>query len=214
MPCCCLPPFCAWGMLRLALRKPPPSATSRGSAGLSSCRLQTAGFPSGACALGRPGCGVFRSGGHYRPFERRRLPAGASTKAPRRPVRRLVPGGMMTVARRWKVAVDNLPGCFSLAFVMSPLLIAPMAGDDLFAGHVALAYRMLSMFRRRSSPHPRRRSSSLRPSSGRRTPIFGRSTLAGFAVLIGRSTPDGGFCCWGIHSSTRRPWPDWHRRCP
>ena len=55
-------------------------------------------------------------------------------------------GGMMTVAKRWQsLPFYNLPGSFfSLAFVMSPLLIAPM-GDDLFAGHVALAYRIFDV---------------------------------------------------------------------
>ena len=96
-------------------------------------------------------------------------------------------GGMMTVARRWEsLPLHNLPGSFfSLAFVMSPLLIAPMAGDDLFAGHVALAYRIFDVPTQIITASATPIFINFRPSSGRRTPIFGRSMLAGFAVLIG-----------------------------
>jgi hypothetical protein len=96
-------------------------------------------------------------------------------------------GRIMAVAKKWKsLPFYNLPGSFfSIAFVMSPLLITPMAADDLFAGHVALAYRIFDVPTQIITAAATPVFINFRPSGGRRTPIFGRSMLAGFVLLIG-----------------------------
>jgi hypothetical protein len=96
-------------------------------------------------------------------------------------------GRIVAVARRWKnLPLYNLPASFfSIAFVMSPLLITPMAADDLFAGHVALAYRIFDVPTQIITAAATPVFINFRPSSGRRTPIFGRSMLAGFVLSIG-----------------------------
>lgn len=92
------------------------------------------------------------------------------------------------VARRWKnLPLYNLPSsAFSLAFVMSPLLIMPMIADAVFAGHVALAYRIFDVptqvISAASTPIFLNR---LKPSVERANPIFGRHIFAGLILLLG-----------------------------
>lgn len=91
-------------------------------------------------------------------------------------------------ARHWKsLPVYNLPGSFfALAFVTSPLLIVPMVADALFAGHVALAYRIFDVptqiITAASTPIFLNR---LRPSAAQANPIFGRHIMLGLVLLIG-----------------------------
>jgi hypothetical protein len=105
----------------------------------------------------------------------------------------------------------NLPGSFlSLAFVTSPLLIMPFTASAVFAGHVALAFRIFDVptqiITAASTPIFLHR---LRPDEGRETWVFGRrmmlslfvSLAALYAVMAGslvladpwlRDTPLGG----------------------
>jgi len=113
-------------------------------------------------------------------FRRRRvyadLPRGWSWNALRR------------VAREWRgLPLYNLPGSFlSIAFVTSPLMIMPLVADAVFAGHVALAYRIFDVptqiITAASTPIFLNR---LRPSEHRASPIFGRHIMMGLAVLLG-----------------------------
>jgi O-antigen/teichoic acid export membrane protein len=95
---------------------------------------------------------------------------------------------LLSVARRWKgLPLYNLPGSFfSIAFVMSPLVIMPLAADAVFAGHVALAYRIFDVptqiITAASTPIFLNR---LRPSRHRASPVFGRHIMMGLVVLLG-----------------------------
>ncbi|MBF9231890.1 hypothetical protein [Microvirga alba] len=95
---------------------------------------------------------------------------------------------LLDAGRRWKsLPLYNLPGSFfALAFVMSPLLIMPMAAPPVLAGHVALAYRMFDVptqiITAASTPIFLNR---LRPSLDRASPIFGRHIMLGLSLLIG-----------------------------
>jgi hypothetical protein len=92
------------------------------------------------------------------------------------------------VARKWKgLPLYNLPGAFlSLAFVMSPLLIAPLSAAAVYAGHVALAYRIFDVptqiITASSTPIFLHR---LRPMAGRVGAIFGRHMMALLILLLG-----------------------------
>ena len=90
-------------------------------------------------------------------------------------------------AERWKsLPLYNLPGSFfSIAFIMSPLLITPMAAGPIFAGHTALAYRIFDVPTQVIAAASTPIFLNLRPSIERRTPIFGRSTLLGLVLLVG-----------------------------
>lgn len=94
---------------------------------------------------------------------------------------------MAAVAQRWKnLPLYNLPGSFfSLAFVMSPLLIAPLAADELFAGHVALAYRIFDVATQILTAAATPIFLNFRPSTELRTPIFGRFMMLGQILLTG-----------------------------
>lgn len=91
-------------------------------------------------------------------------------------------------AWHWKSQpLYNLPGSFfALAFVTSPLLIVPMVADALFAGHVALAYRIFDVptqiITAASTPIFLNR---LRPSAAHASPVFGRHIMLGLVLLIG-----------------------------
>lgn len=94
---------------------------------------------------------------------------------------------IVAVARRWKsLPLYNLPGSFfSLAFVMSPLLITPMAADEIFAGHVALAYRIFDVPTQILTAAATPIFLNFRPASEYPTPIFGRSMMIGLILLVG-----------------------------
>jgi hypothetical protein len=119
---------------------------------------------------------------------------------------------LLKTAREWiDMPLYNLPGSFlSLAFVTSPLLIMPFTASAVFAGHVALAFRIFDVptqiITAASTPIFLHR---LRPEAGRETRVFGRwmmLSLAGalaalYAVMAGalvladpwlRETPLGG----------------------
>ncbi|WP_210497185.1 hypothetical protein [Microvirga antarctica] len=95
---------------------------------------------------------------------------------------------IIVTAKRWKsLPFYNLPSAFfSLAFVMSPLLIMPMAASAVFAGHAALAYRIFDVptqiITAASTPVF---LNQLRPSYHRQTPVFGRFMLVGLVLLVG-----------------------------
>jgi hypothetical protein len=95
---------------------------------------------------------------------------------------------LVAAAQRWKsLPFYNLPSSFlALAFVMSPLLIMPIVADALFAGHVALVYRMFDVptqiITASSTPIFLNR---LRPSDERASPIFGRHIMLGLVILVG-----------------------------
>lgn len=95
---------------------------------------------------------------------------------------------LVDAALRWKnLPLYNLPGSFlAIAFGMSPLLIIPMVADELFAGHVALAYRIFDVptqiITAASTPIFLNR---LRPSTDQANPIFGRSIMLGLVALLG-----------------------------
>lgn len=97
-------------------------------------------------------------------------------------------GALLVAARRWKnLPLYNLPSsAFSLAFVMSPLLIMPTVAGAVFAGHVALAYRIFDVptqiISAASTPIFLNR---LKPSAERANPIFGRHIFAGLILLLG-----------------------------
>ena len=84
------------------------------------------------------------------------------------------------VARKWiGLPLYNLPGAFlALAFVMSPLLITPLSAAAVYAGHVALAYRIFDVptqiITASSTPIFLHR---LRPVAGRAGSIFGRHLM-------------------------------------
>lgn len=96
--------------------------------------------------------------------------------------------GLAAAARHWRgLPIYNLPGTFfSVGFVMSPLLILPVAAHADFAGHVALAYRIFDVptqiISAVSTPLFLNR---LRPSSERASPIFGRRMMLAFVAAIG-----------------------------
>jgi hypothetical protein len=94
---------------------------------------------------------------------------------------------ILGAAQTWQsLPLYNLPGSFfSLAFIMSPLLITPMAADPVFAGHTALAYRIFDVPTQILAAASAPIFLNLRPSIERRTPIFGRSTLLGLILLVG-----------------------------
>lgn len=95
---------------------------------------------------------------------------------------------LVDAARRWKnLPLYNLPSsALSLAFVMSPLLIMPVIADAVFAGHVALAYRIFDVptqvVSAASSPIFLNR---LKPSDERANPVFGRHIFMGLIALLG-----------------------------
>jgi hypothetical protein len=92
------------------------------------------------------------------------------------------------VARKWRsLPLYNLPGAFlSLAFVMSPLLIAPLSAAAVYAGHVALAYRIFDVptqiITASSTPIFLHR---LRPMAGRVGAVFGRHMMVFLILLLG-----------------------------
>jgi hypothetical protein len=92
------------------------------------------------------------------------------------------------VASKWKgLPLYNLPGAFlSLAFVMSPLLIVPLAAPAVYAGHVALAYRIFDVptqiIMASSTPIFLHR---LRPMAGRVGAVFSRHMMLGLILLLG-----------------------------
>jgi len=94
---------------------------------------------------------------------------------------------LLATAQKWiGLPLYNLPGSFlSLAFVTSPLLIAPSVASATFAGHVALAFRIFDVptqiITAASTPiflH------LLRPSADNGAPIFRRATMIALAVLL------------------------------
>lgn len=95
---------------------------------------------------------------------------------------------LVKAAMRWKnLPLYNLPSsAFSQAFVMSPLLIMPVVTDAVFAGHVALAYRIFDVptqvITAASTPIFLNR---LMPSVERANPVFGRHILIGLILLLG-----------------------------
>jgi len=97
-------------------------------------------------------------------------------------------GALAAAGRKWRgLPLYNLPSSFlALAFVMSPLLIAPMTAGAVFAGHVALAYRMFDVptqiVAAASTPVFLNR---LRPSGGSATPVFRRRIMLGLVLFIG-----------------------------
>lgn len=92
------------------------------------------------------------------------------------------------VARKWiGLPLYNLPGAFlALAFVMSPLLITPLSAAAVYAGHVALAYRIFDVptqiITASSTPIFLHR---LRPVAGRAGSIFGRHLMLLLIILLG-----------------------------
>jgi hypothetical protein len=95
---------------------------------------------------------------------------------------------LIIAAQRWKgLPLYNLPSAFfSLAFVMSPLLIMPMIAEAVFAGHVALAYRIFDVptqiITAASTPIL---LNKLRPSGDGESPVFGRHIMLGAIVFLG-----------------------------
>ncbi|WP_112663194.1 lipopolysaccharide biosynthesis protein [Microvirga flavescens] len=95
---------------------------------------------------------------------------------------------LFTTAARWRgLPLYNLPGAFlSLAFVISPLMITPMAGDALIAGLVAFAYRIFDVptqiITAASTPIFLHR---LRPSADRAGAVFGRHMMLALVAFIG-----------------------------
>jgi hypothetical protein len=95
---------------------------------------------------------------------------------------------LLAAAQRWKrLPLYNLPSSFlSLAFVLSPLLVMPFAADAVFAGQVALAYRMFDVptqiVMAASTPIFLNR---LRPSTGQANRPFGRHIMLGFMTIVG-----------------------------
>lgn len=93
-----------------------------------------------------------------------------------------------SVAKNWKaLPFYNLPSSFfSLAFVMSPLLIMPMVANAVFAGHIALAYRIFDVptqiITAASTPIF---LNKLRPMEEKASPIFGRHIMLGLIVFLG-----------------------------
>ncbi|MGO4704635.1 lipopolysaccharide biosynthesis protein [Microvirga sp. 2MCAF38] len=91
-------------------------------------------------------------------------------------------------AARWKgLPLYNLPGAFlSLAFVMSPLMITPLAGDAALAGLVAFGYRIFDVptqiITAASTPIFLHR---LRPSAEKAGAVFGRHMMVALIALIG-----------------------------
>lgn len=94
---------------------------------------------------------------------------------------------LMAAAGRWKsLPLYNLPASFfSLAFIMSPLLITPMGAGAVFAGHAALAYRIFDVPTQILAAASTPIFLNLRPSIQRRTPIFGRFMMIGLILLLG-----------------------------
>jgi hypothetical protein len=81
----------------------------------------------------------------------------------------------------------NLPGSFlSLAFATSPLLIAPLSASAVFAGHIALAYRIFDVptqiVTATATPLFLHR---LRPSEEGGSPIFRRRVMLALFALLG-----------------------------
>jgi hypothetical protein len=97
-------------------------------------------------------------------------------------------GELLAAACRWKsLPLYNLPSMFfSVGFVMSPLLIMPVAADAAFAGHVALAYRIFDVptqiITAVSTPLFLNR---LRPSKERASAMFGRHIMLSLVIVIG-----------------------------
>jgi len=89
--------------------------------------------------------------------------------------------------QRRDLPLYNLPSSFfSVAFVMSPLLIMPVAADASFAGHVALAYRIFDVptqiITAASTPIF---LSRLRPSKEGGSALFGRHIMLGLTIVVG-----------------------------
>lgn len=94
---------------------------------------------------------------------------------------------LRATAREWSgMPLYNLPGSFlSLAFVTSPLLIMPLTSSGVFAGHVALAFRIFDVptqiITAASTPIFLHR---LRPDERRRTRVFGRKMMVALFVPL------------------------------
>jgi hypothetical protein len=94
---------------------------------------------------------------------------------------------LRATAGRWQgLPLYNLPGSFlSLAFVSSPLLIMPLVADPIFAGHVALAFRIFDVptqiITAASTPIFLNR---LRPAEAGQNRVFRRRILALLSVLL------------------------------
>jgi len=90
-------------------------------------------------------------------------------------------------ARKWSgMPLYNLPGSFlSLAFVTSPLLIMPLTASGVFAGHVALAFRIFDVptqiITAASTPIFLHR---LRPDERRVTRVFGRKMMVTLGIAL------------------------------
>jgi hypothetical protein len=89
--------------------------------------------------------------------------------------------------RRRSLPLYNLPGTFcALAFVLSPLLILPLSGNQALAGHVALAYRLFDVptqiLAATMTPIFLHR---LRPSEDRPNVLFGRRLLMILILPVG-----------------------------
>lgn len=94
---------------------------------------------------------------------------------------------LKATASRWRgLPLYNLPGAFlALAFVMSPLMITPLAGDAVLAGLVAFAYRIFDVptqiITASSTPIFLHR---LRPTAARAGAVFGRHIMLAWIVLM------------------------------
>jgi hypothetical protein len=97
------------------------------------------------------------------------------------------PQELLQTGREWiSMPLYNLPGSFlSLAFVTSPLLIMPFTASAVFAGHVALAFRIFDVptqiITAASTPIFLHR---LRPDEGRETRVFGRRMMLSLFVAL------------------------------